>query len=70
MSKYTGYDEKSKERTMRYMKDKRDRIVIGTAKGEKERYRAHAESQGESLNAFMIRAAEEAIVRDKEKELT
>lgn len=67
MSTYKGYDEKSKDRTMRYMKEKRDRIVIGTAKGEKDRYREHAVSQGESLNAFIIRAIEETIVKDKQK---
>jgi predicted HicB family RNase H-like nuclease len=65
-----AYDEKAKYRTMRYMKDKRDRIVIGTAKGEKERYRQHAEAQGESLNAFAIRAMNETSENDNRKEPT
>ncbi len=52
MSKY--YDEKAKERTMKYMKEKRDRIVVGVAKGDKEKYKNHAESKGKSLNALIV----------------
>ena len=59
MSKYTGYDEKSKERTMRYMKEKRDRITIGVPKGEKERYKTYAESKGMSLNAYVVKLIED-----------
>lgn len=58
MSKYTGYDEKSKKRTMRYMKEKRDRITVGVPKGDKDRYKAHAESRGKSLNALIIELLE------------
>lgn len=61
MSKYTGYDEKSKERTMRYMKEKRDRITVGVPKGDKDRYKAHAESKGLSLNALIVQLIEEDI---------
>lgn len=59
MSKYTGYDEKSKERTMRYMKEKRDRITIGVPKGDKERYKTYAESKGMSLNAYVVKLIED-----------
>lgn len=61
MSKYTGYDDKSKERTMRYMKEKRDRIVVGVPKGDKDRYKAHAESKGKSLNALIVELLENDI---------
>lgn len=61
MSKYTGYDEKSKERTMRYMKEKRDRITVGVPKGDKDRYKAHAESKGLSLNALIVQLIEDDI---------
>lgn len=54
MSKYSGYDEKSKERTMRYMKEKRDRIAVGVPKGDKERYMKHAKSKGVSLNRLIV----------------
>lgn len=56
MPKY--YDEKAKERTMKYMKEKRDRIVVGVAKGEKEKYKNHAENKGKSLNALIIELLE------------
>ncbi len=56
MSKY--YDEKAKERTMKYMKEKRDRIVVGVAKGDKEKYKSHAESKGKSLNALIVELLE------------
>lgn len=59
MSVYKGYDEKSKERTMRYMKEKRDRITIGVPKGDKDRYRSYAESKGMSLNALVVKLIEE-----------
>lgn len=61
MSKYTGYNDKSKERTMRYMKEKRDRIVVGVPKGDKDRYKTHAESKGKSLNALIVELLENDI---------
>lgn len=59
MSEYKGYDQKSKDRTMKYMKEKRDRIVVGVAKGKKEDYRLYAESKGLSLNALIVKLIEE-----------
>lgn len=59
MSKY--YDDKAKERTMRYMKEKRDRITIGVPKGDKERYMIQAKSKGMSLNAYIVQLIEKDI---------
>ncbi len=60
MSKYTGYDDKSKERTMKYMKEKRDRIVVGVPKGDKERYNQIVKKSGrKSLNALIVELLEE-----------
>ena len=56
-----SYNEKAKARTMRYMKEKRDRIVVGVPKGDKERYSNHAQSKGKSLNALIIDLIEEDI---------
>ena len=67
MSKYTGYDDKSKERTMRYMKEKRDRIVVGVPKGSKDRYKAYAESKGKSLNALIVELLENDIKENSQK---
>jgi predicted HicB family RNase H-like nuclease len=42
-----------------------DRINLTVPKGEKETIKAHAESMGESVNAFIGRAISEAMARDK-----
>lgn len=41
MSKYTGYDEKSKARTMKYIKKSRESLTMLLPIGTKERYREH-----------------------------
>ncbi len=44
-----------------------DRIALQVKKGQKDVLKAHADKQGESLNAFINRAIAEAIERDNEK---
>lgn len=44
-----------------------DRINLTVAKGKKEELQAHAETQGESVNAFINRAIEETVERDGAK---
>lgn len=41
-----------------------DEIKVRVEKGRKESIRAHAEAQGESVNAFINRAIDEAMDRD------
>lgn len=48
------YDEKSKARTMKYMRDKRENLVINLPKGDKDKYKAYAASQGKSLTALIV----------------
>lgn len=43
-----------------------DRINLTVPKGKKEKIKEHAESRGESVNAFINRAIDESINRDKE----
>ena len=43
-----------------------DRITLQVKKGEKDKIKAHADSQGESLNGFINRAIDETIKRDNE----
>ena len=52
----------------KYVREHYDRISLTVPHGKKEQLRLHAESQGESLNAFMNRAADETMLRDKEKQ--
>lgn len=48
----------------KYMKENYDEIKIRTEKGQKDRIKAHAESQGESVNAFINRAIDETMERE------
>jgi hypothetical protein len=51
-----------------WIADKLDRINLTMLKGKKEKVKAHAERQGESVNSFINRAIDETIDRDKSKE--
>ena len=48
----------------KYMKDNYDRVNLTLPKGQKERIKAHAESRGESVNAFINRAISETMERE------
>ena len=52
------YNEKAKERTMRYMKEKRQKLTLNLPLGDKDRYKAHAESKGLSLTALIVELIE------------
>ena len=43
-----------------------DRVELRLEKGRKEVTKAHAEAQGESLNAFINRAINETMERDND----
>lgn len=51
----------------KYVREKYDRLELTMPKGKKEEIKAHAESRGESVNGFAIRAICEAIERDKKE---
>lgn len=48
----------------KYKKENYDQIQLRVPKGSKDRLKEHAERKGESLNAFLNRAALETIERD------
>ncbi len=48
----------------KYNAENYERISLVVPKGKKEQIKAHAESQGESLNGFVNRAIDEAIDRE------
>lgn len=60
-----AYDEKAKERTIKYMNEKRDKLTLNLPKGDKERYRAHAESKGKSLTGLLVELIEKDIAENK-----
>ena len=45
-----------------------DEIMLRVKKGEKDRLKAHAEQQGETLNGFINRAIDEAVKRDNDNQ--
>lgn len=51
----------------KYIKANYDRQEITMPKGKKDAVKAHAEAQGESVNAFINRAIDETIERDNDK---
>ena len=56
-----SYDERAKERTMRYMKEKRDKLTLDLPRGDKERYRQYAQSRGMSLTRLLVELIEADI---------
>lgn len=50
----------------KYMKENYDEFKVRSPKGAKERIKAHAESRGESVNAFINRAIDETIERERD----
>jgi predicted HicB family RNase H-like nuclease len=49
----------------KYVKNNYDRVNVTFPKGKKEIIKAHAESRGESVNAFILRAVDEAMEREQ-----
>ena len=56
-----------KRATTKYVRNNYDRHVLTMPKDRKPTLQAHAAAMGESLNAFVNRAIEEALERDKSK---
>ena len=48
----------------KYMKSNYDRVNLVMPKGKKDIIQAHAAQQGESVNAYLNRAIDEAMQRD------
>lgn len=52
------YDEKAKLRTIKYLKEKRDKLTLNLPLGDKDRYKQYAESKGKSLTALIVELIE------------
>ena len=65
-SSYNGFTKARKEANARYMENF---VEVKTRMTPEKRaiIKAHAKDQGESVNAFINRAIDEAMRRDKEK---
>ena len=51
----------------KWLSEKVETINLRVPKGKKAIIKAHAEKCGESVNAFLLRVAEEAIEREEDK---
>lgn len=60
------YTEARKRANEKYNAKAYDEIKIRVSKGYKTIIKAHAESNGESVNGFINRAVKETIEREKE----
>lgn len=58
-----GENKKSDYRNA-WIAEKLDRVNLTMPKGQKEAVKSHAESRGESMNAFINRAITETMERD------
>ena len=59
-------DKTSTASKQKYNEKAYDRIALTVKKGEKDRLKAHAEQQGETLNGFINRAIDETVKRDND----
>jgi len=50
-----------------WIAEKLDRVNLTMPKGQKDIVKAHADAQGESVNAFINRAISETMERDNKK---
>ena len=53
----------------KYMRENYDRVNLTMPKGKKDAVQIHAAQRGESVNAFINRAIDEAIERDSTGEV-
>lgn len=65
LEKKTRYTEAQKRASEKYLKESVEDIRIRVPKGQKEIIKTHAETLGESMNQFVIRAINETIERDR-----
>ena len=66
-STYLGQTEARRRASAKYLKEAVEDVRIRVPKGQKAVIKAHAESQGESMNDFVVRAIDEAIEQDAGK---
>lgn len=59
--------ESQRKAVAKYNAANYDRVELRIPKGKKQELQAHADSQGESLNAFINRAITETMERDQAK---
>lgn len=67
-SKKRRYTEAQAKAAKKYLKESVEDVRIRVPKGQKAVIKTHAEKQGESMNAFVVRAINETMERDTNNE--
>ena len=67
-STYTGQTDARRKASAKYLKESVEDIRIRVPKGDKAKVQAHAANMGESMNAFAVRAINETMDRDNQKQ--
>lgn len=60
--------EAQKRATAKWQKEKVEEVKFRVPKGRRDEIKAHAESCGESMSAFLVRAIAETMERDSMKD--
>ena len=64
---YMATSKAQQKAVNKYMATNYDRINLTVPKGEKETIKAHAETNGESVNGFINRAIKQTMETDKKE---
>lgn len=67
MSEYTRDPEKQRAYAKKHIQEKLDEIKVRPPKGTKARWRAAADTEGKSMQQFIIDAVEAAVAGQGEK---
>ncbi|MCD7981383.1 MAG: Arc family DNA-binding protein [Clostridiales bacterium] len=63
-STYKGQTDARRKASAKYLKESVEDVRIRVPKGQKTVIKEHAEQQGESMNAFVIRAITQTMQQD------
>ena len=64
---YLMYNENAKNRTMRYMKESRDKLTLNLPKGKKDEYKEYAQFKGMSLTELIMKLIEADMSENQEE---
>lgn len=66
--KKSRYTEAQAKAAKKYLKESVEDIRIRVPKGDKAKVQEHATAMGESMNSFVIRAIDETMKHDRQKQ--
>ena len=67
-STYSGQTDARRKASAKYLKESVEDVRIRVPIGQKAIIKNHAEKQGESMNAFAVRAITETMERDNQQQ--